>query len=862
MLERHGAALRTYLAQLPGADRTAVEAVTQAVLREIQEQKDLEEDPLVWLFARGRQQLTGTGHRGDGMLAQTDEAAEADDPAEDGRVAVHRVFARLTSKQQEALRLKFQFGFNAEETARITGLSPAGASGLLHHAIERVVAATAAGRSKASSVIRDPRITAYALEEMGPDEKQAFVASVADGKALLTGTEAIRQAGRQLRQILESGEPLPKRRRRRKGGAGFRLGLTALVVVGLAALGWYFIARSRAPGRGEATEGTGPGSAGLQASAGKERAAGGGPVGAGGQGVVARTAPGRNLRPGEAEWERKAFGHGNGQAAGATGGASAALPGGGMGGAEAGGGGGLRSPGAPTGALGTDEAALAQGEYSDDETAPTNGRAEATLKADPAALAAEAMDEPADAGPVQAAKVARSAPPRTAARQPGETPAAPAEPGEGKEEAMRSQAKAAPGPGIGGMRKRLADKEWPKTEEIHLAEMVRQGPPEPPRPEVAAAEEPLTAQVEVAPSPWTPGRSIVRVSVRAKPVTPPARTPVNLVLAIDVSESMRGPNRLPLLQEGMRLLAERLRPDDRVAVVTYAGQAIEVLPSQPLGAQARELRGSLNGLTAAGRTNGYAGLELAYDVARRAQAVGGKSVVLLCTDGNFNLGETDERVLAARAAREAAGGVTLSVFGFGRSDRNDLRLELLAREGGGRSCYVNTREEAERLLAGQVDGLLEPTATEVGLQIDFKSEMVGQARSLTEGNAVEVAELLPGRQLVALYEVDFKGGAVPGAEAWAGLQVEYREAGTGRTRRLVRALAEEVREWSQADAGFKHAVAMAELGRILQDGAAGAGPGLDRLESWVRVELPDDAGGYRQELLELVAAAREAAARR
>lgn len=409
----------------------------------------------------------------------------------------------------------------------------------------------------------------------------------------------------------------------------------------------------------------------------------------------------------------------------------------------------------------------------------------------------------------------------------------------------------------------LAKKKWPKPSEVRVAEMLKQAPLDETVSDLPA-DEPLAARVEMARSPWKPEKLLVRVAIKAKQSPVPARPPANLVFAIDVSQSMAGPNRLPLVQEGIRLLAQRLRPEDRVAVVTYAARAKEVLPGIPLGGNALELRQCLGQLEAAGQTNGYEGLQLAYAAARRERVEGGLNVVVLCTDGNFNLGETNEQILAGIAAQAAAEGIKLTVFGFGRSDRNDLRLELLAAKGGGRSCYVNTREEAERLLATQIDGLFEATAEEVALTVKFNPERVEAARRIDGGTdaatSAAVAELLPGRSLAALYEVSLKPRREDAADNLAQLGVSYRLPGLPFRHAKSFPVESAVQEWTDTDPGFRFAAAGAELGRILQGEQAQAGSDLDRLEDWVQRHLPEDDGGYRSELLSNLAAARLAAA--
>lgn len=841
LLERHGAALRGYLGALPGADAARVEQVVAELARDLDKGGELDDDPTVWLFAHGRQRLLGAGQRGDVLRdvgADTADEEESSEGQDDG-VAVHRAFARLTSKQQEALRLRFQFGFNPEEMARVTGLSLGGVEGLFEHAMGRIVQAMPAAPGKSAVRITDPRIIAYALDEMGAAEKKALVEHGPDGKGLLETADTIRRAVRTLTQILQNGAPPPRRRKRHGGMPVFRVvAILAGLLIAAGAV-WWFVSGRTSPDAEVVADNVPTVRAVRREGGAVADEAHGQP---GEQAHTAQRERRRGLRPGEADWERKRFGQGHGRSAAQTG--------------EGGGASGESSSDGPV-PVETESSAA---------PAPTD----APPESEPEAGGREPRDEPpavvwpggagAGGAPVSGHAEAPSA------GGPGAWAGSPqartrvVQSGEPLSVTLPSSAGTAraPEPGLKDLQRDLARGQWPSADRVRPGALLRQAPPEWPAP--GGQPVPLAVRMEMAPSPFAPGRQVVRVMVQAKPAPPPVRPPANIVLAIDVSDSMNTPNRLPLVQAGLRLLAERLRPDDRVAVVTYAAEAREVRASEPVGAGGRDLRDTLAGLSAQGRTNGYDGLTLAYDVARRARASTGLNAVILCTDGNFNLGETDERMLAGIAARFAAAGIRLSVFGFGRSDRNDLRLELLAQQGGGRSCYVNTEEEAERLLAGQIDGLLEPVAREVNWRVDWNPGRVTDV-SLLGGQEGELTpEVLPGRKLTALYEVNLRPEAAAETDGLGKVRVDYFAAGEKRPALMQQTLAATAGGWNQTGPGFRFAVAAAELGRILQSDQVEAKPALARLETWVAEHLPDDAGGYRRDLLDTIALARSAAA--
>ncbi len=864
--------MRTYLAGLPGANAIQVDAVMREMMREAPTQMEFEDDPVVWMFTQGRRKMTSGGQRADiigineGDGGADEEAVAGEDPA----IAVHRAFARLTPKQQEMLRLKFQFGFNLEEMSRIAGVSQGGANGLVHSGVERICRAAGSTLSLGEGRGGDVRLTAYALDELQPAEKKAFAESVPDAKALLESSDAIKKIGAQLTRVLESGAPAPKRQRRRKGAAwwqspAFLVGAT-LAAVAIGGGIWYFAGRpAEKESAREDRVSSGHGSTTVQTrtrAGEKEETRGSGGVN---ENMAFSGGSGRKLRPGEAAWEKKHFGRGSGAPANATGdgagnpsgddanAANPAEPGGEAGPVDTQGG--ERSAGSRRGALSrNDPAAEKRGVDGKDEADrhPEGREKDSPENEKPAT---EARPDADDDSSAPTANTPNPAGPRgMKPAKPDVKDATKTSPSDPKA-ASKIPDKQSQLPVFVPTQSRPGRRAWPKSADVKLANMVKKAPLE--RGPEDPASPAVTTRLEITNSPWRPDRQIVRATVKARPGRAPSRPAANLVFAIDVSGSMAGPNRLPLVEEGVRLLADRLRPEDRVAVVTYAAQAKALLPGNPLGDKALELRNCLAGLEASGKTNGYEGLQLAYDTARKNLAGTGLNVVILCTDGNFNLGETDENVLGALVAKAAAEGIKLSVFGFGRSDRNDLRLELLATKGGGRSCYVNTSEEAERLLAGQIDGLVETVANDVALDVNFDPDRTADIRRIDGGKAgAPVRELLSGRSLAALYEVQVKAG-VPSIDRLAQLDVAYRLAGASAPAHVKRDIEAVIEEWTQLDPEFRFAIAWAEFARILQQPGIRTAVELDRLEKWVREFLPEDRGGYRRELLENVATTRE-----
>ncbi|MBM3396016.1 MAG: VWA domain-containing protein, partial [Betaproteobacteria bacterium] len=209
--------------------------------------------------------------------------------------------------------------------------------------------------------------------------------------------------------------------------------------------------------------------------------------------------------------------------------------------------------------------------------------------------------------------------------------------------------------------------------------------------------EPFAVHVEVAPTPWNADTHLMRVALKGREVAKAQLPPANLVFLIDVSGSMEDANKLPLLKQAFRALTRHLRPTDRVSLVVYAGASGVVL-EPTAGSEQRQILAALDRLQAGGSTHGAAGIELAYQVARQAFIPGGINRVLLATDGDFNVGITNFEHLKNLIERQRASGVALSTLGFGTGNYNDHLMEQLADAGNGNYSYIDTANEARKVL--------------------------------------------------------------------------------------------------------------------------------------------------------------------
>jgi Ca-activated chloride channel family protein len=454
------------------------------------------------------------------------------------------------------------------------------------------------------------------------------------------------------------------------------------------------------------------------------------------------------------------------------------------------------------------------------------------------------------------------------------------------------------------VRRFLAAHQRPPRDAVRIEEFLnyfpyRYAPPAAKRGEGTAP--PFATSLEVAEAPWAPNHRLVRIGLKGREVSAATRPVANLVFLLDVSGSMAAANRLPLAKEAMRLLVGKLRPDDRVAIVTYAGQSGLALPSTPV-ARAREILDVLDGLSAGGSTNGGMGIQLAYDIAKANFAPGGINRVILCTDGDFNVGVTGDGELTRLIEDKAKSGVALTALGFGMGNYKDAMIEKLADHGNGNYGYIDTRREAEKLLVEQVNGTLLTIAKDVKIQVEFNPALVASYRLIGYENrllkkedfnndAVDAGEIGAGHTVTALYEIVPVGAEdkptasappvdelkyrvaetgnrsekkfVPAATGLANpvstelltVKLRYKEPAADTSQRLEFPLTDGGAKFAGASADFKFAAAVAEFGMILRDSPHKGSGTLADVVTWAEAGSTDDPGGYRAEFVEL---AREA----
>ncbi len=842
------------------------------------------------LFAECRRRaMTRVGLGG---RAVRDGSAEAGDP----RASLSVLVERLTPKQREVVWLRFTNGFRNDTVARITGHLVHNVNFLLHSALTSL-AETRAGATVPG--LEDARVSAHVLDELRVGERDGFAAGLKQDATARAAVATVRALARELSEALDDGSN--QRRRagvgRRWGGEGglpwkwiFGLGAGVAVLGAVGAWWWqrparfaaavtvpsgedfrlkpdvWKLARARAEADAELVR-AGARATGTSAPS-VASAAGLRPVAV------------ENAVPEKARAEEREPVVGVPRSPGGVAGAAAS-----RGAADAsvannaGPKVGEGSDGRDFSGLGAFKEAGAEAQPVDAKgkgagpsaAAPTTGGGKVrTLPARPNRGGAKPESEAAQGARAESAK-----PAATAAKAAAEGAAKHASRAEEGEVTLTEEREK---PQKGTVAAARPTKVSEKVPAVPVSELLKQFSP---REAVATATPGLAITAEVAAAPWDASRRLVRVVVGAV-AAPVVRGADHLVLLVDTSASMEAPERLPLVQAAARRLLERLRPEDRVSIVTYADEARVVLAATPV-ARAGEIAAALAGLRAEGQTNGGAGLWRAYDVARAGRVAGGVTRVVWCTDGDFNVGVTSEAVLAARVSAEAKEGVSLSVIGFGRGRQIDARLESLAALGRGRGTYANTRREAEERLGSEASGPRATVARDVRVALECDPASVAAVRLVGAEDLFlppeaaarrrwDAGDVRAGETHVALFELvpTVGAGAEVGEAERAGARVRAREI----TLRVEHegegvALAQRVRvrdagaTFAEASGEFKFSATVAALGLAWRETPV-AGAKLAEVVGWAEAAAAEravsDPAGYRGEFLALAREARAAAA--
>ena len=427
------------------------------------------------------------------------------------------------------------------------------------------------------------------------------------------------------------------------------------------------------------------------------------------------------------------------------------------------------------------------------------------------------------------------------------------------------------------MRRYINKGELPPADAIRTEELINYFSYDYPQP---TGIDPVKITTEVGACPWNVKHRVVRIGLKAKEI-PTDKLPVsNLVFLIDVSGSMYGPQRLGLVQSSLKLLVNNLRDEDRVAIVVYSGSAGEKLPSTS-GSDKQKIREAIDELTAGGSTAGGAGIKLAYKMAKQNFVKGGNNRIILCTDGDFNVGVSSDEGLEKLIEQERKSGVFLTVLGYGMGNYKDSKMQVLAEKGNGNHAYIDNLQEANRVLVNEFGATMHTVAKDVKLQIEFNPSQVQayrligyESRLLKDedfnNDAKDAGEMGAGHTVTAFYEVvpagiksDFTGkvddlkyqktkpapAVTNNSKELLTVKLRYKAPDGNTSKKIEQPLIDDKKEKVSSDFRFASAVAM--FGQLLRDSDFKGDATYDKVISLAKTSLDNDEKGYRREFIRL-----------
>lgn len=430
------------------------------------------------------------------------------------------------------------------------------------------------------------------------------------------------------------------------------------------------------------------------------------------------------------------------------------------------------------------------------------------------------------------------------------------------------------------VRRSLKEGFVPQADTVRVEEMINYFPYDWKGPDSATT--PFNSTVSVMPTPWNTHTRLMHVAIKGFDVKPAEQPKANLVFLIDVSGSMDEPDKLPLLKSAFRLLVSKLKADDTISIVTYAGDAGTVL--EPTKASEKDkILNAIDNLTPGGSTAGEAGIKEAYRLAQKSFVKDGVNRVMLATDGDFNVGQSDDDDLKRLIEQERKTGVFLSVFGFGRGNLNDQMMQTIAQNGNGTAAYIDTLAEAEKVLVEDASSTLFTIAKDVKIQVEFNPDKVSEYRLIGyetralnredfNNDRVDAGDIGSGHSVTAIYEITPKGsggeqidplrygqaavnnGGVANADEYAFVKIRYKLPNEDVSKLITTPVtsANEVASFDQASTDQRFSVAVAAFGQKLRDEDATAKFGYDKIMEIATAARGADPFGYRSEFLSLV----------
>ncbi len=395
-----------------------------------------------------------------------------------------------------------------------------------------------------------------------------------------------------------------------------------------------------------------------------------------------------------------------------------------------------------------------------------------------------------------------------------------------------------------------------------------------------ANEDPFAVYTEIANCPWNEKHRLVEIGLQGKRISTNNLPPSNLVFLVDVSGSMEDPNKLPLVQESLKLLTDQLRENDKVAIVVYAGNAGLVLPSTS-GVDKMKIKEAIDELKAGGSTAGGEGIKLAYKIAEENMKPHGNNRIILATDGDFNVGASSDDELVELIEKERQSGIFLSVLGYGMGNYKDNKMQQLADKGNGNHNYIDNLNEAKKVLVNEFGGTLFTIAKDVKLQVEFNPALVNAYRLIGYENRVmanedfnddkkDAGELGSGHTVTALYEIipagvtdtfmrkvdQLKYQSKKDVSNITGevmnIKLRYKQPESETSKLITYPVPNANKSWQQASDNFRFSAAVAEFGLLLRESAFKQNSSYTQTITMAKDSEGNDENGYRAEFVKIV----------
>lgn len=430
------------------------------------------------------------------------------------------------------------------------------------------------------------------------------------------------------------------------------------------------------------------------------------------------------------------------------------------------------------------------------------------------------------------------------------------------------------------IRRMINKGQFPEKDAVRVEEMINYFSYDYPQP---TGNDPVRITTEKTICPWNENHQLVRIGVKAREIPSENLPASNFVFLIDVSGSMSDANKLPLVKSSLKLLTNNLRAEDRVSIVVYAGAAGEVLPATN-GDDKQKIMDAFDNLKAGGSTAGGAGIELAYKIAEKNFVKNGNNRVILCTDGDFNVGVSSTNALESLIEQKRKSGVFLTVLGYGMGNYKDNKLQTLAQKGNGNHAYIDNLQEANKVLVNEFGSTMYAVAKDVKIQVEFNPAFVNayrlvgyETRLLNDedfnDDTKDAGELGAGHTVTAIYEIVPAGVEIPTGKidplkyqpsktaqkvkSYANtnellmVKLRYKKPDENRSEKIeVPVLATNVVNKPSGDFNFAMAVAM--FGQILRDSDFKGNANYAKVIELAHQGLNNDSNGYRREFVRLV----------